>query len=452
MMAKNILTMTKTVAKLLDQKKYTTLHDIFTAMQPVDIAGLFEDFRPPRLSLLFRLLPKDLAADVFAVMDSALQEQLLHSFSDKELKEIIDELYMDDTVDLIEEMPASIVKRILSQADSRERQLINEMLKYPADSAGSIMTTEYVDLHPHMTVAEAVEHIRQTGVDKETINVCYVTDCSRKLIGSVSIRTLILSETDRLVEDVMTKNVMAVPTQEDKENVAHIFTKYGYIVIPVVDSEDRLVGIVTVDDAMIVLRDETTEDIDKMAAVTPSDKPYLKLSPFQIYLSRIPWLLILMISATFTGSIITHFQDALSAYIVLAASIPMLMDTGGNCGSQASVTVIRGISLYEIVFADTWKVIWKEIRVSLLCGVSLAIVNFVKLILFNHVSLQIALVISLTLLFTVFVAKIVGCSLPILAKRIGFDPAVMASPFITTIVDALSLFIYFTMASIILKI
>lgn len=449
-MVKNIVTMTETVKTLLKEKKYTTLRDILLTMQPVDIAGLFEDFLSSKLSLLFRLLPKDLAADTFAEMDSELQEQLLLSFSDKELKEVLDELYMDDTVDLVEEMPAGIVSRILAQADPDVRQLINELLKYPSDSAGSIMTTEYVDLRPEMTASDAIEHIRQTGIDKETINVCYVTNKSRQLIGAVSIRTLILSEANASVKSIMTQNVISVPTQEDQESVAHIFTKYGCIVVPVVDSENRLVGIVTVDDAIAVLREETNEDIDKMAAITPSDKPYLKLSSFKIYLSRIPWLLVLMLSATFTGAIITKFQDALSAYIVLASAIPMLMDTGGNCGSQSSVTVIRGISLQEITFADTWKVLWKETRVSLLCGITLAAVNFAKLLLLNHTALSIAAVISLTLIFTVFIAKIVGGLLPMLAYKLGFDPAVMASPFITTIVDALSLFIYFQIAGMIL--
>lgn len=442
--------LTAMVTSLLDDKKYATIRDILLTMQPVDIALLCEDLPTQKYPLVFRLLPKDLAADAFVEMSGEYQEQLIRSFSDKELREVLDELYMDDTVDIVEEMPANIVKRILAQASAEERHLINEMLKYPADSAGSIMTTEYVDLHPRMTVSDAIEHIRQTGVDKETINVCYVANENRRLIGSVSIRALILANKTSAVEDVMDPNVLSVSTQEDKENVAHIFTKYGCIVVPVVDSEERLVGIVTVDDAMYVIRDEATEDIDKMAAITPSDKPYLKLSTFDIYKSRIPWLLLLMISATFTGSIITHFQDALSAYLVLAASIPMLMDTGGNCGSQASVTVIRGISLHEITFADTWRVLWKEARVSLLCGVTLALVNFLKMLAFSQATLPIAAVISVTLVFTVIVAKLVGCSLPILAKRLGFDPAVMASPFITTIVDALSLFIYFAFAGMLL--
>lgn len=447
-----IISIADTVTALIDNKKYTTLRDVLLTMQAVDIAAICEEIPQQKISLLFRLLPKDLAADTFVEMPGELREHLIRSFSDNELKELIDELYLDDTVDIIEEMPANIVKRILSQANSETRQMINQFLRYPADSAGSIMTAEYVDLYPDMKINEAIEHIRETGVDKETINVCYVINNSRQLIGEVSIRTLILSSSDVSVETIMTKNTVSVNTQMDKEDVAHIFTKYGCIVVPVVDSEERLVGIVTVDDAMNVIRDETTEDIDKMAAITPSDKPYLKLSTFDIYKSRIPWLLLLMVSATFTGSIITHFQDALSSYLVLVASIPMLMDTGGNCGSQASVTIIRGISLQEIKFADTFKVIWKELRVSVMCGLSLAVINFLKLIFIDRIEIIIAAVICMTLVLTVIIAKLVGCIMPILAKRIGFDPAVMASPFITTIVDALSLFIYFKIAGLILHI
>ena len=443
---------TEMVMKLLEQKKYATIRDIFPTLQPVDIATIFEECIPSKLPLLFRLLSKDLAAETFSAMDSDLQQHLIRSFSDKELRELLDELYMDDAIDIIEEMPASLVSRILSQANAEERKLINEMLKYPSDSAGSIMTTEYVNLYPHMTVSQAIEHIRNTGVDKETINVCYVTTSTRTLIGSVSIRTLILSKADAIIEDIMTQNVLTISTKEDKENVANFFAKYGCIVAPVVDSEERLVGIVTVDDAITVLREETAEDIEKMAAVTPSDKPYLKLSVIKIYLSRIPWLLILMLSAAFTGMIITYFEDALSAYLVLAASIPMLMGTGGNSGSQTSVTVIRGISLQEITFADTFRVLWKELRVSVLCGITLAVVNFAKLIFLESVTVPIAAVICLTLIATVVIAKTVGCLLPILAKRIGFDPAVMASPFITTIVDALSLLIYFSIAGALLGI
>ena len=451
-MAELTSTMETTIETLLENKKYNTLRDILTVMNPADIAALFDEMPRHKIPLLFRLLPKELAAESFVEMDGDFQEQLIRSFSDSELKEIIDELYMDDAVDLVEEMPANMVKRILSQADPETRRLINEMLKYPEDSAGSIMTTEFVDLRPDMTVAEAIKHIRRTGIDKETVNICYVTDNKRRLIGAISIRTLILSADDDTMAELMETNIISVTTLEDQETVAEMFGKYGFTALPVVDGEGRLVGIVTVDDAIDVMQEETTEDIEKMAAITPSDKPYLRLSAFEIFKSRIPWLLILMISATFTGSIITHFQDALASYLVLVASIPMLMDTGGNCGSQASVTVIRGLSLHEIEFSDTLRVIWKEARVSIMCGVTLAVINLAKLTLVNHIALNVALVICLTLIFTVFVAKLVGCTLPILAKRIGFDPAVMASPFITTIVDALSLFIYFKMASLLLGI
>ena len=451
-MAELTTTMETTIESLLEAKKYATLRDILAVMNAADVAALFEELSRNKIPLLFRLMPKELAAETFVEMESDFQEQLIRSFSDSELKEIIDELYLDDAVDLVEEMPANVVKRILSQADPETRRLINEMLKYPEDSAGSIMTTEYVDLRPEMTTMDAVKHIRRTGIDKETVNVCYVTDRSRKLIGAITIRTLITADEDATLEELMEQNVISVTTQEDQETVANMFAKYDFTAMPVVDGEGRLVGIVTVDDAIDVMQEEVTEDIEKMAAITPSDKPYLRLSVFEIFKSRIPWLLLLMISATFTGSIITHFQDALSAYIVLVASIPMIMDTGGNCGSQASVTIIRGLSLHEIEFSDTLKVIWKEIRVSVMCGICLAIINFAKLLLLNHLTVTVALVICVTLVFTVFFAKLVGCVLPILAKRIGFDPAVMASPFITTIVDALSLFIYFRMATLILGI
>ena len=443
-------TMETTIETLLENKKFNTLRDVLSTMNPADIAAIFSEMPRNKIPLLFRILPKELAAESFVEMDGDFQEQLIRSFSDSELKEIIDELYLDDAVDLVEEMPANMVKRILSQADPDTRRLINEMLKYPEDSAGSIMTTEYVDLRPDMMVSEAIKHIRRTGIDKETVNICYVTDDKRRLIGAISIRTLILSQEDDVLSDIMETNIISVSTLEDQETVAQMFAKYDFTALPVVDGESRLVGIVTVDDAIDVMQEEVTEDIEKMAAITPSDKPYLRLSAFEIFKSRIPWLLLLMISATFTGSIITHFQDALAAYLVLVASIPMLMDTGGNCGSQASVTVIRGLSLHEIEFSDTLRVVWKEMRVALMCGITLAIINFGKLILLNHIAPGVATVICVTLVFTVFVAKLVGCTLPILAKRIGFDPAVMASPFITTIVDALSLFIYFKMATLLL--
>ena len=451
-MAKDLLIISEAIEKFLDERKYTTLRDVLKTMQAADIAALFEILPRRKLSLLFRLLPKEQAAEAFVEMDLDLQEHLIHGFSDNELKEIVDELYLDDTVDMVEELPANVVKRILAQANPETRQLINEMLQYPEDSAGSVMTTEYVDLSADMTVPDAIKHIKRTGVDKETINVCYVTSSDRKLIGEVPIRSLILAEDKETVGEIMQKNVISVTTQEDQEEVAQTFAKYDCIALPVVDSEGRLVGIVTVDDAIDILQSEATEDIDKMAAVTPSDRPYLKLSTFAIYKSRIPWLLILMISATFTGSIISHYESALSSYLVLTASIPMLMDTGGNCGSQASATIIRGISLQQIKFSDIFRVVWKETRVALLCGLTLAAVNFVKLILLSKVTVTVAAVICLTLVFTVFVAKIVGCTLPILAKRVGGDPAVMASPFLTTIVDALSLIIYFEIAGVLLHI
>ena len=451
-MAEITATFEATIEMLLEQKKFNSLKDILTTMYPADIAILFEGLPKQKLTLLFRLLPKELAAEVFVEMESHLQQLLITGFSDKELKEIIDELYMDDAVDLIEEMPANVVKRILSQADPETRRLINEMLMYPEDSAGSIMTTEFVDLRPEMTASDAVDHIRATGIDKETIDVCYVTDTKRKLVGAASIRSIILASKDTKISEIMDPHVISVNTHEDQEAVAQIFAKYGFTAIPVVDTENRLVGIVTVDDAIDVMQEETTEDISKMAAITPPDKPYFQLSVFEIWKSRIPWLLLLMISATFTGMIISSFEKALATYIVLTAFIPMLMDTGGNSGSQASVTIIRGLSLQQIQFSDILRVVWKEARVAVMCAITLSVFNFAKLMLFDRVGLYVALVIRITLSATVFVAKIVGCILPMLAKKIGFDPAVMASPFITTIVDALSLIIYFSTASVILGI
>lgn len=449
---KDIAIITGTILALIEEKKFQSLRDVLRTMQPVDVAMAAAELTPQDLSLVFRLLPKDEAADTFAEMDAESREELIRSFSDSELRDILEELYIDDTVDMIEEMPAVLVGRILEQSSPESRRLINELLMYPDASAGSIMTTEYVDLHAGMTVGEAIERIRRIGVDRETINVCYVTGEGRRLIGAVTIRALILAEPSAPVGSVMDENIISVSTLDDKEKVANVFTKYGSIVLPVVDSEKRLVGIVTVDDVMNVIRDEATEDIDKIGAVTPQDKPYMRLSVWDIYKSRIPWLLILMVSAAFTGAIITHFQDALSAYLVLVAAIPMLMDTGGNCGSQASVTVIRGISLEEIEFRDIFRVMWKESRVALLCGVTMAVLNFARFMLIDRVGLAVSAVICLTLLVTVLAAKLVGCTLPLIAKKIGLDPAVMASPFITTIVDALSLFIYFRTASAVLGI
>ena len=449
-MAEMSVTINDTLEILLEQKKYNAIKTVLSTMNPSDIAALLEDVPPGELLLLFRLLPKELAADTFVEMDSEAQKALVQGFSDTELKSIVDDLYVDDAVDLVEEMPANLVKRILSQAEPDTRRLINEILKYPDDSAGSLMTTEYVDLNPGMTAGEAIGHIRATGVDKETVNLCYVVDDKRKLLGVVSLRSIILAKPDMPVSELMEQNVVSVTTHEDQELVAQTFAKYNFTALPVVDSEDRLVGIVTVDDAIDVMQEEASEDISKMAAVTPTGKPYLRLSVFDLWRSRIPWLLILMISATFTGMIITHFENALATYVVLTAFIPMLMDTGGNSGSQSTVTIIRSLSLGEIGTKDTMKILWKEIRVAVLCGLTLAIVNFGKLMLFDRVGFKVSLVVCITLVFDVLASKIVGALLPLGAEKVGLDPAVLASPVLTTIVDAVALLIYFTAATYIL--
>ena len=437
---------TEMIMRLIEGKKYASVRDAMETMHAADIAAILEECPKEQVPLIFRLLPKELAAETFAQMEEDHQELLIQSFSDSELKEVVDELYVDDAADLVGEMPANVVKRILRQADPEKRKLINEILKYPEDSAGSIMTTEYVSLRPDMTVEDAIKRIRRTGVDKETINTCYVTKQNRKLLGIVTIRTLLLAEENATMQELMTEDVISALTTQDREEVALDFTKYDLSAMPVVDEENRLVGIVTVDDVMDVLQEETTEYIEKMAAIIPLDKPYLKTAAFKMFLSRVPWLLIMMLSATFTGLIITHYETALAANIVLVASIPMLMSTGGNAGSQSSVTVIRGLSIGEIEFTDILRVMWKEIRVAILCGLTLAVVSYFKFILFDGVGWDVALVISLTLFVTVAVAKIVGCTLPMIADKIGFDPAVMASPFITTIIDAVSLAIYVNIA------
>ena len=456
-MAEHNVTVESTLDVLLSEKKYATIRDILSTMNPADIASVFDEMEEERLPLLFRLLPKELAAEAFVEMDPEAQELLIRGFSDSELREVLDELYVDDAVDIVEEMPANVVRRILSQADPQMRKEINEILRYPENSAGSIMTTEYVSLRPDMTVEESILRIRRTGVDKETIYTCYVTK-NRTLIGLVTVKDLLLAQDDETtIAEIMETNVISVNTHTDQEEVARMFSKYDFLALPVVDAESRMVGIVTFDDAMDVMEDEVTEDMEIMGGMTPSDKTYLRSTVFDLFRHRIPWLMLLMVSATFTGLIISGFENALAAQVALTAFIPMLMDTGGNSGSQSSVTIIRALSLGEIEFRDLPRVIWKEIRTAVLCGVTLAAACFVKILLIDRLLLGntevtwlVALVVCATLALTVLVAKIVGCSLPLLAKKLGFDPAVMASPFITTIVDALSLLVYFGIASALL--
>lgn len=449
---KETFVMNSTLTTLVENKKYNSVKDILLTMNPVDIAEVFGAVPEQKLPILFRLLPQDQAAETFAEMDTEKQQTLIEAFSDRELREVVNELCADDAADLVDDMPANVVKRILRQADPDMRRMINELLKYPEDTAGSIMTPEFVRLRPEMTVDQSITSIRRTGLEKETINDCYITDKNSRLMGTVSIRTLIVSEADAEIQNIMDENVISVDAKEDQEVVARMFDKYNLMVLPVVDGEMHLVGIITVDDVLDVLKKETTEDMEIMAAMMPSDRPYIKTPVLELWKNRIPWLLILMVSATVTGFIITKFEDALAAYVVLTAYIPMLMDTGGNSGSQASVTVIRALSLQELEFKDLLRVVWKEMRVAVMCGATLAVVNFAKLMLLDRVGSLVALAICCTLVVTVFVAKVTGCVLPMVAKRIGFDPAVMASPFITTIVDALSLLIYFQFAGIFLKI
>lgn len=437
--------------ELLRNKKWQSLKDILTEMNEQDIAELFMELDEHDLTLIYRLLPKELAAEVFVNMEPEYQEQLIRAFSDSELREVLDELYVDDAVDLIEEMPATLVKRILKHTDPDTRKSINEILKYPEDSAGSLMTIEYVDLKRGMTVADAFTRIRRTGVDKETIYTCYVTDSKRKLKGYVTVKDLLLADENAEIREVMEDNVISVTTYEDKEIVADLFQKYDLVVLPVVDGENRLVGIITVDDAIDVLQEEITEDMELMAGITPTDKPYLKMGVFENFKKRIPWLMLLMVSATFTEKIITHFEGALTACVALTAFIPMLTGTCGNCGNQSSSTIIRGLSLGEIEFRDTLKVVFKEFLIALVCGIALAIVNFAKLMIFDDIGWQVAFVVSITMIAAVVFAKTVGSILPVIAKKIGFDPAVMSSPFISTIVDAVTLLIYFAIASSVLN-
>lgn len=439
---------------LLENKQYATLRAILSAVEPADIADFLSELPGESLPVVFRILPKDLAACVFVEMDADRQRLLIDTFSDSELRAILDELFLDDTVDLVEEMPANVVERILRSSHPDTRRAINEILKYPDNSAGSIMTTEYVGLKRSMSVEQAFDIIRRVAIDKETIYTCYVTDEGRKLIGVITAKTLLLSQKDAVIGDIMDNNVIYAHTLDDKEHVSLLFEKYGYLALPVVDTEKRLVGIITVDDAMDVLHEAAEEDFAKMAAITPSEKEYLKTSALSLFVSRIPWLVLMMLSSTFTGLIITSFENKLAGLLALTAFIPMLMGTGGNSGSQASVTVIRGLSLGEISFADTMRVLFKELRVALLCGLTLALVCVGKIMLIDHALLHtegvnfiLALTVGLTLAVTVICSKIIGSLLPLLAKKLGFDPAVMAAPFITTLVDAISLLVYFSFAS-----
>ena len=438
--------------ELLESRKYTLLRQTISEMNTTDIASAMSEMEDEDSLKMFRILPKDMAADVFADLELDVQQYIIKSLSDREASNIIDNLMADDATDLLEEMPANVVKRILANASPETRADINHLLQYPEDSAGSIMTVEYVDLREDMTVADAIERIRKKGVDSETINICYVVTRQKVLVGTVALRYLLIMKPEEIIGDIMNTNVISIGTLTDQEEAARMFQKYGFTAMPVVDAETRMVGIITIDDVVDIMEEEATEDIEKMAAIVPSDKPYPKVGIFETYKSRIPWLLFLMISATFTGAIITGFEDALSAYVVLTAYIPMLMDTGGNAGGQASVSIIRALSLKEIEFSDILKIIWKEIRVAVLCGLTLSVANFAKLLLFDKLALPVAAVICLTLLIVVLIAKMVGCCLPMLAYKVGFDPAVMASPFITTIVDAISLVIYFQLASHILSI
>ncbi len=439
------------ILQLLSERKFSALKPMVATMNATDLARIFEEIENETdVPVLFRILPKDLAAETFVEMDGDIKERLLCKLNDKELRAVMDELFLDDTVDLIEEMPASVVKRVLAQSDAQTREYINQILQYPKDSAGSIMTIEFVALRKSMTVEQAFERIRKTAIDKETIYTCYVTDETNKLLGLVTAKDLLLAQKQATLGEIMNENVIFAQTEDDKEQVARKISDYGFLALPIVDKESRLVGIVTVDDAMTVLREENTEDISKMAAVMPTDKPYLKTNVWRICLNRLPWLLILLVSSTFSGLIISANESTLNmpVYgIVLTACMPMLMGTGGNAGSQASAMIIRGIALNEVKFSDLWKVVWKEIRVSVLLGAILAAACFLKTLFIDRLyavqnGAMVALVISLSMFVTILFAKLIGAILPLLAKKMRLDPAVVASPFITTLVDVLSLTIY----------
>lgn len=440
------------IEELIKEKKYVTLKRELEEMNEVDVAELLEPLDIHTSLLIFRMLPKDLAVDVFAHFSVEQQREFIGLVTDKELKDIVDELFFDDMIDIIEEVPANIVKKILLNAKEEERNLINQFLNYPPDSAGSITTTEYVDLKKTMTVQESLNHIKKTGLDKETVYTCYVTDRNRKLEGIVSLRKLVISEGDKTIEEIMDRDVIYVHTHDDQETVAGVFKKYGFLAVPVVDNEERLTGIITVDDIMGVIDQETTEDFQRMAAMSPSEEKYLDANIFALAKQRIIWLLVLMISATFTGGIIRKFEDVLQTVVVLTAFIPMLMDTGGNSGSQSSTLVIRGIALGEIESDDARKVVRKELGISLIIGFVLAVVNFFRIYIFDDVGVLVSLTVSITLFVTVVISKVVGGILPMIAKKLNIDPAIMAGPLITTIVDAMSLMVYFSVASWLLNI
>ena len=447
----SINTLKTMLANLDDAKKYQSLRDVMETLPAPDLAAVFEDLPTEKLPVLFRLCPKDLAAEVFTELTPQTQQALIDGLTDTELKAVVDDLFVDDATDLVEEMPANVVKRILAQADPATRRMINELLKYPEDSAGGVMTTELMELRPDMTVQEAMEAIRKNGFDKETINNCYVTDASRKLVGVVSLRALVLAkDTNQSIQELMDTHVVSVSTTTDQEDVSNLFEKYGFLAIPVVDAENRLVGIVTIDDAISILQDEASEDIAKMNAIGPSDKPYFKQSMWDLYKSRAPWLLFLMVSATFSSLVIRGYEDALAAVTVLTAYIPMLTDAGGNAGSQSTSTIIRGMAVGDIRPHDLPRILWRESRVALLCGGTLAVCNFAKMLLLDRVAAPVALVVCLTLICTVLLSQLIGGILPVAAEKLHVDPAVMASPLITTIVDTTTLLVYFNIAKALL--
>ena len=437
----------RTIEELIDKKEYIKIKEYLSEMNEVDVADILKPLDAHKTLLVFRMLAKDLAVEVFAHFTPEQQLGIVTSVTDKELKDIIDELFFDDMIDLIEEMPANVVNKILMYAKEDERKLVNEFLKYPADSAGSLMTIEYVELRQSMTVKEAMAHIKEIGLNRETVYTCYVTDKNRTLEGFVSLRTLVTSEEDIIIRDIMEDEVINVNTHDDQETVAIVFRRYGFLALPVVDKENRLTGIITVDDIMDVIEQEATEDFQIMAAMSPSEAEYLDTSVMQLSKNRLPWLLILMISGIFTASIMTKYEDVLSSVVLLGAFIPMLMDTGGNSGSQSSTLVIRGLAIGDIKLTDGWKVLWKEFRISFVVGTALAIVNFARLMLYDKVGLAISITVTVTLFLTVLLSKVVGGILPLIAKSLKLDPAIMAGPLITTIVDGLSLAVYFTLAT-----